>query len=270
MMDEERKAPMSDLATPERAPERTPPEDATREQANPDPALPRDAANWAPKVDRLTVDAPQRRHGYNNEGKRIAGPQQGFGRLWQRTYSCELGAAITPEALVDDWRAHFGEYWPKMGHFYGSVASIQPGDVAPLTAGGVTTGIMVLYADETSFSFLTPEGHMFAAMITFSGEASENGGAVAHIRMLLRTSDPFFELMWPLARRGEDIFWPGTLKNLALAHGVERPVVTSSTECLDRGRIWKNWRNLAHNSAARTAWHVVTAPIRLRRAAARR
>jgi len=230
-------------------------------------AAPRDAANWAAKVDRLTVDDSQRAHGYNIQGKRIAGPQQGFGRLWQRTYSADLGTAITPEELVADWRARFGDFWPKSGRFYGSVASIQPGDVAPLTAGGVTTGIMVLYADDTSFSFMTPEGHMFAAMITFSSEVAEAGGTLAHIRMLLRTSDPMFELMWPVAKRAEDVFWPGTLKNLAAAHGVHSVVVTSATECVDRSRLWKNWKNLRHNSAIRTVWHVARAPFTSRRGA---
>jgi hypothetical protein len=230
---------------------------------------PRDAANWAAKVDRLTVSGMQKRHGYNIDGMRIAGPQQGFGRLWQRVYSVDLGSAITPEQLVADWRARFGDFWPKTGRFYGSVSSIQPGDVAPLTAGGVTTGIMVLYADDTSFSFMTPEGHMFAAVITFSSEIAETGGTMAHIRMLLRTSDPIFELGWPLARRAEDVFWPGTLKNLAAAHGAPGAVIHSATECVDRRRIWKNWSNLRRNSAARTVWHAVTAPLRGRSGEAR-
>ena len=32
----------------------------------------------------------------------------------------------------------------------------------------VKTGVMVLYADEESFTLMTPEGHMFAGWITFS------------------------------------------------------------------------------------------------------
>jgi hypothetical protein len=32
----------------------------------------------------------------------------------------------------------------------------------------VSTGVLVLYADDTSFSFISPEGHMFVGMITFS------------------------------------------------------------------------------------------------------
>jgi hypothetical protein len=233
-----------------------------------DGAVPRNAASWAPKVDRLQVSDPTEPHGYNIQGKRVAGPMNGFGRLWQRTYIADLGAAVTPEALVADWRAHFGEYWPRMGRFHGSVSAIQPGDVTALTAGGVTTGIMVLYADDTSFTFLTPEGHMFAAMITFSAETDAGGGTIAQIRMLLRCSDPLFESMWPLARRGEDVFWPGVLRNLAAAHGVENVEVSEQTVCIDRRRLWANWTNVRHNAGIRTVAHALAAPFRPRRTGA--
>lgn len=224
----------------------------------------RDAANWASKVDRLHVGDDVRRYGFNIEGKRVAGPMQGFGRLWERTFSADLGAAVTPEVLVADWRARFGDFWPRTGRFHGSVTAIQPGDVAPLTAGGVTTGIMVLYADDTSFTFLTPEGHMFASMITFSAETVASGGTRAQIRILLRCSDPLFELMWPLARHSEGTFWPGTLRNLAAAHGVHEVAVEEYTQCLDRRRLWKNWSNVRYNAGLRTIGHTLGSPFRSR------
>ena len=118
----------------------------------------RDADNWAPKVERLTVPAEVRSHGYNVDGKRVSGPQQGFGRMWQRVYRADLGTVVTPEVLVADWRANFGSYWPRGARFYGTSASLQPGDVAPLGSPGLTSGILVIYADDTSFTFLTPEG----------------------------------------------------------------------------------------------------------------
>lgn len=231
-------------------------------------AVPRDAAYWAKNVDRLQVSDPADPHGYNIQGKRVAGPMNGFGRLWQRTYTADLGAGVSPETLVADWRAHFGEYWPRMGRFHNSVSAIQPGDVTALTAGGVTTGIMVLYADETSFTFLTPEGHMFAAMITFSAESDAGGRTIAQIRMLLRCSDPLFETMWPLARRGEDVFWPGVLRNLAAAHGVDEVEVREETVCVDRRRLWANWTNVRHNAGIRTFTHALSAPFRPRRTGA--
>lgn len=223
---------------------------------------PRDISNWAAKVDRLTVPAEMRRYGYNLEGRRVAGPQQGFGRMWQRKFSVELGQAVTPERLIADWRAHFPEYWPRLGHFYGSVSAIQPGEVAAITGSGVAMGVLVLYADETSFTFLTPEGHMFSALITFSGERDEGAPTTARISMLLRCSDPLFEAMWPGLRRLEDRFWSETLRNLAEAHGLTHVDIVEETECVDRRRLWRNWGNIRSNSGIHSVWHLVTAPIR--------
>ena len=222
---------------------------------------PRDASNWAAKIDRLSVPADMRRYGYNLEGRRLAGPQQGFGQMWQRTYRAELGQDLTPERLIADWRAHFPEYWPKIGHFYGSVSAIQPGEVAALTGGGVAMGVMVLYADDTSFTFLTPEGHMFSGLITFSSERDENAATTATISILLRCSDPLFESMWPGLRRLEDRFWSTTLRNLAAAHGKKHVDIVEEMECVDRRRLWRNWGNIRNNSGIHSVWQLITVEI---------
>ena len=51
-------------------------------------------ANWAKPVDRLHVDrrAPQERRNLV-EGKRLVGPIQGFGKMWQKTYRVRLDGA---------------------------------------------------------------------------------------------------------------------------------------------------------------------------------
>ena len=119
----------------------------------------------------------------------------------------------------------------------------------------------MIYADEESFTFMTPEGHMFAGMITFSAEekASET---LVEIKILIRPNDPIWELAWPVARRKEDDFWMGTLSNLAAHYGVVDSVVAEETVCLDRRRLWSNWRNVWHNSGIRSGIHLVAAPIR--------
>ena len=38
----------------------------------------------------------------------------------------------------------------------------------------LSTGVLVLYADDESFTLMTPQGHMFAGWITFS--AFDDGG----------------------------------------------------------------------------------------------
>jgi len=49
-------------------------------------ALPRDAANWAGKVSRLQADPASRAKGDNVTGRKLMGPVQGFGKMWQKTY----------------------------------------------------------------------------------------------------------------------------------------------------------------------------------------
>jgi Domain of unknown function (DUF1990) len=226
-----------------------------------------DEGNWAEKVDRLHVNGARQDKAFNVEGRRVAGPQQGFGRLYDRTFAIDLGDAVTPEELISDWRAHFGDFWPKSATFYGSITSIQAGDVAPLTASGVTTGVLVIYADDTSFSYMTPEGHMFAGMITFSARHEESG-TVAEIRMLVRPADALWVMVWPVGRGMEGKFWKGTLTNLAASRGVTGIAATETTTCVDQRVLWKNWRNVFHNGAVSTVFHALGTPFR-RRVAAR-
>jgi hypothetical protein len=226
---------------------------------------PRDQNSWAARVDRLQVGDENAAAGYNVVGRRLTGPQQGFGRLWQRSYATNVGAAVGPRELIADWKEHFAELWPKGTTFHTALTGLTPGAVAPIgiSTGGMTlaTGIMVLYADEDSFTFMTPEGHMFAGMITF--EAAEAAGTTnVAIRILIRTNDPLYELGWPVMRRREDQFWTATLRNLAARHGTSDAVVTETTVCVDRRRLWSNWRNVRHNAGIRSGVHSVTAPAR--------
>jgi hypothetical protein len=217
---------------------------------------------WAAKVDRLHVDDDRKAVAFNVEGRRVAGPQQGFGPLWDRTFSVVLGDAISPELLVKDWRQRFGTFWPKSATFYGSITAIQAGDVAPLTASGITTGVLVIYADDTSFTYMTPEGHMFAGMITFSARSEPDRGTVAEIRMLVRPADVLWVMVWPIGKGMEGTFWKGTLTNLAAAHDVTGVAVQEVTVCVDRGLLWKNWTNVFRNGALATVLHAIGTPRR--------
>ena len=46
------------------------------------------------------------------------------------------------------------------------------------------------------------------------------------------------------------------------AHGVTDVTVAERTVCVDRRRLWANWRNVRHNAGIRTVAHVVRAPFR--------
>ena len=219
---------------------------------------PRDADHWAKPVSKLHVeDVPA---GARNlvEGKRLLGPVQGFGKMWQKTYRVALhGSDASPTEVVRDWKEHFPEFWPEGNQFYAPLTGIEPGEVALIKAsiaGGLelSTGVMVMYADDESFTLMTPQGHVFAGWITFS--AFEEGDAtVAQAQVLMRAQDPLSELGLSLGgHKQEDRFWERTLANLAAHFGVEGQVSTQVT-CVDRRRQWAKAGNIRHSAALRSS-----------------
>jgi hypothetical protein len=233
-------------------------------QASP---LPRDAASWAAKVDRLEAPARDGVRGTNVAGRRLTGPVQGFGKMWQKTYRMNAGTVCTPQAAIATWKAHFPEFWPRGNRFAGPLAGLSPGDVALLdlaVGGGVklSTGVFVLYADEESFTLMTPQGHMFAGWITFSADrAGPDTFVQAHV--LMRANDPLYETGLALGgHRKEDMFWVQALTALGERLGVAGPRVETHNVCIDSRRQWRNAGNIWHNAAVRTTLQTLASPFR--------
>jgi hypothetical protein len=237
--------------------------------------LPRNASSWAPKVERLAVGQRDGVRGTNVAGRRLTGPVQGFGKMWQKTYRMDIGGAMPPEAAISVWRSHFPEFWPTGNKFAGALTGINPGDVALLDlaiGGGVklSTGVFVLYADAESFTLMTPQGHMFAGWITFSAERPADS-TIVQAQVLMRANDPIYEVAMMMGgHRKEDQFWIATLTALGRRLGVAEPAVAAQTSCVDSGRQWRHAGNIWHNSMIRSVLQTVTAPFaaagRLRRA----
>ncbi|TDO48416.1 hypothetical protein EV643_10745 [Kribbella sp. VKM Ac-2527] len=229
----------------------------------------RDAANWAKTVSRLKVSqVPEGAMNLNVDGRQLTSPIQGFGKMWQKTYEVRLpGERVAPTELIATWRQHFGEFWPPGNYFYAPLTGIEPGDVALLNMrmpGGskLSTGVMVLYADEESFTLMTPQGHMFAGWITFSA-AQHDGATVVQTQVLMRASDPIFELAMMMGGHGqEDRFWGRTLGNLAAHFGHPGAAVDTKVVCVDKRRQWSRWRNVWHSSAIRSTIYLLDAPVR--------
>ncbi len=127
----------------------------------------------------------------------------------------------SPESVIRIWRQRFASFWPKGNTFYAPISGIAPGEVAVLNLASpvgvqLSTGVMVIYADDTSFTFMNPEGHMFAAIITFSAY-EEDGVTVVQVEPLLRANDPLWEVVMRVdGYKREDRFWTQTLTALAL------------------------------------------------------
>jgi|SRR5215212_10046872 len=231
-------------------------------------AAARSATNWAKSVSQLTVsEVPEGALNRNVEGRRLTSPIQGFGKMWQKTYQVRLPAArVSAAELVSTWKQRFPDFWPEGNRFYGPLTGIEPGDVALLNMSlpgkmKLSTGVMVLYADDESFTLMTPEGHMFAGWITFSATEID-GETVAQAQVLMRASDPIFELGLTMGgHKQEDRFWQHTLAALA-AHFEHEAEVDTRVVCVDRRRQWSRWRNLWQSSAIRSTLYTAGAPGR--------
>ena len=228
-----------------------------------------DDGAWAKPVQRLVVAGVEPGSaGINVAGRRPTSPVQGFGRMWQKTYRIRFqGAEATPAEVITIWKRDFPTYWPRGNRFFAPLAGIQPGEVAVLDLkmpGGLklSTGVLVMYADEESFTLMTPQGHMFAAWITFSAFHDE-GVTVAQTHVLMRPSDPLYELgMLFGGHRKEDRHWEHTLRELARSFGVEGEV-SIETVCVDRRRQWGRAGNVWHNAGIRSGMYTAMAPMRL-------
>jgi hypothetical protein len=235
-----------------------------------DPVVPRDSGRWAAKVDRLAVEQRDGVRGTNVAGRRLTGPVQGFGKMWQKTYRMTVGDTVTPQDAISTWKANFPELWPKGNRFAGALTGISPGDLA--IGGGVklSTGVFVLYADDESFTLMTPQGHMFAGWITFSAERTSAATAV-QAQVLMRANDPLYEVAMTFGGHGkEDKFWAQTLTALGDKLGVPVAEVQTRTVCVDSKRQWRNARNIWHNSMVRSVLQTVAAPFTARRRRAQR
>jgi hypothetical protein len=218
-----------------------------------------DTAHWARYVKTLKV--PEGLLSPNVEGHRPVGPLQGFGKMWQKTFKVRLeGASASPAEVVETWRERFPEISGFGEGFRVPSGGLVPGAVA-LLAGGLT-GVMVLYSDEESFTYMTPEGHPFSGWITFSASSEEDGTTVAQAQLLIRANDPLWEAMMAVGlNRAENIQWQSTLRNLAAHFGADGEVETRVL-CVDPKRLWRHYNNIRHNVLIRSALRTPSALVR--------
>ena len=217
----------------------------------------RDAAYWAKQSAHLKVSAAPGNQVNNVDGRSAVGPLQGFGKMWQKTYRLRLvGCSATPAEVIAAWKENFPKFWPRGNRFYVPLTGIAPGEVAMLTVrpGGMplSTGVLVLYADDESFTLMTPQGHMFAGWITFSAYRQDDV-TIAQAQVLMRANDPIYEVGLRLGgHHAEDKFWKQTLKAVGVHFNVTNEPVESENLCVDPRLRWSYAGNIVHNAAIRT------------------
>ncbi|MFO8011455.1 MAG: STAS domain-containing protein [Dehalococcoidia bacterium] len=228
-------------------------------------AEPKDTNSWANPVSRLQVPPmPPEAINLNVKNRRVVGPVDGFGQLWQKTYQLRLEKPGTsPEDVISALKQNFPSFQPDFNSFYPGPSGIQPGEIVAIdssTPGGpLSTGVMVLYADEQSFTFITPQGHPESGWVTFS--AFENQGVItAQILGLARANDPIYEAGFRAAGSKVQVkIWSHVLTSLAGYLGV--PANISVEQLLVDPRMqWSQSGNIWHNAQIRTLLYM---PVRL-------
>jgi anti-anti-sigma factor len=220
-------------------------------------------AGWAKSADRLSLtDIPPVAMNINADGRRISGPAQGFGRLWEKRYRLRLHETdLDPLQISSLWRSEFPDFWPKGNYLYSAgAASFAPGTSALLNLslpGGLVlaTGLMVIYADDTSFAFMTVEGHILSGWITFRCFRI-HASTFLEVHPLFRAGDPLMELGLRLGGGAqEDRFWQETLGNLARRLGTHGDF--AQQDILVDSRVqWHRLANLRHSAAIRSSLHM--------------
>lgn len=232
----------------------SPDDDTPRESAQ-DAA--RDMSFWAKPVSRLSVPPmPPEAININMNGRRVVGPVDGFGQLWQKTYRLRVDkTGITPEDAIQALKDNFPSFQPPVNRFYPSPAGIQPGEVVLIdssTPGGpVSTGVMVLYADDKSFTFITPQGHPESGWVTFNA-FEEDGSVTVQIIGLARANDPIYEVAFrTIGSKMQTGIWTHVLGSLAEHLGVPAEV-NVDIRCVDTRMQWSQAGNVWYNAQIRT------------------
>ena len=224
-----------------------------------------DAAPWMPLQKNIrTPQFPPAAINMNVNGRRTTGPAGGFGQLWQKTYQLRMTRpGITPESVITVLKQHFPEFQPGYNRFYVGPDGISPGAVIAIdssTPGGpVSTGVVVLQADEVSFTFITPQGHPESGWVSFSAFSTDDA-VIVQVLGLARASDPVYEGAFRLVGSKMQVrIWTHLLRSLAHYLGAEDDISYEARR-IDPHLQWSQASNIWYNAQIRT---LLTVPLRL-------
>jgi anti-anti-sigma factor len=222
---------------------------------------------WAKPVEKLRVTkVPGAASGLNVEGRRPVGPIKGFGQMWEKTYEIRFSdAKRTLVEIAATTKANFVRFQPPQNHFYPSPAGIVAGETVVIRSAvmgiPILTGVLVSYADDVSFTFMTPQGHPESGWVTFRvfREANET---VCQIQGLARANDPVYEIAFRLhGSKFQEMTWKHVLGSLARHLDVDVPV-TMKKRCVAPNLQWSQVGNIRHNAQIWTLAYLLTWPIR--------
>jgi len=201
---------------------------------------------WAPAVKRITVKDP---------------PAPAVNLNMQPLKNVDK----SPEEMMTILKTHFPEFQPPENKSYPSVQGIQPGEYVLIdlrTPGGlVSTGVIVLYSDDTAFTLVTPQGHPEAGWVSFN-IFEDAGQMVARIRSFACTGDPFYECAFRInGSKFQENIWKHVLTSFGEYLGAEGTVEVTR-ECPVNNIQWPAIINLWYNAQFRTLLYIGLTPFR--------
>ncbi|MDD4923668.1 MAG: STAS domain-containing protein [Dehalococcoidales bacterium] len=209
-------------------------------------------AGWAPYIEKIKVtERPEGALVKNMDNRRPQGQIKGFGKMWQKTFWLMIDKPeFTPKDIIVKLMQNFVVFQIPENFFYPTSKGLTPGALVFIdskTPGGiVSTGIYVLYVDDTSFTYITPQGHPEAGWITFSAK-EEEGKIRLQIQGLVRASDPFYEIAYALAGQAfQEKIWLNVLTQMAKHLGIEdngQMVKYKPANSCQWGKIGNIWYN---------------------------
>jgi len=224
-----------------------------------------DIERWAGPVSKMKVpDMPADAVNLNVEGRRPVGPVEGFGPMWQKVYSQRLsGLDIQPVDAIKVLKENFPAFQPSGNRFYPSAAGIQPGEIVLInssTPGGpLYTAVMVLYSDDESFTFITPQGHPESGWVSFNAY-DEGGITVVQIVGLARANDPVYEAAFRLiGSKVQEKIWRHVLSSMA-AYLKVQPEVEVQKVRVDTRLQWSGVKNIWYNAQIRSMVYTLLHP----------
>jgi anti-anti-sigma factor len=226
-----------------------------------------DALQWARPVQEMHVaKTPDSRSGLNVEGRRPVGPIRGFGQMWEKTYEFRSpDVRRTPAEVAATMKENFVRFQPPQNHFYPSPAGIKAGEtvliVSSVMGVPIHTGVLVSYADDVSFTFVTPQGHPESGWVTFRA-FREAEDTVCQIQGLARANDPVYEIAFRLhGSKFQEQTWKHVLGSLA-KHLEVASAVTMRKRCIAPNLQWSQAGNIRHNAQLWTLAYLLIWPFR--------
>ena len=202
----------------------------------------------------------------NVEGRRPVGPIRGFGQMWEKTYELRFpDSQRTPTEITATTKENFVRFQPPQNNFYPSPAGIRAGETVLIRSSvmgvPILTGVLVSYADDVSFTFMTPQGHPESGWVTFR-VFTEANITVCQIQGLARANDPLYEIAFRLhGSKFQEHTWMHVLESLA-RHLDVKGSVTMKKRLIAPNLQWSQVGNIRYNAELWTLGYLLIWPVR--------